>query len=156
MLDLNVSNFTERYKPFLKNRVRWLTISPQHSENDTEDDYRMFLENVSLNFSFAGNLVGVAEVENLRLHYHIIYELKPGYHKYEYIKLNGIRNGCPRKRIKPCMVRVYDGFPKEGIEYLFKDLNKTLDYIYKPIFTRGLPQEERSTFEVPLVPKMFT
>lgn len=101
---------------------RWLTISPPHNDDDPNLYLKAWISKLLPLIHIAHNLILVAEVTNLRLHFHIYYSLKDKVK--EYIYLNGWR--------KHAQLKVYNGEPKEGIDYLFKDIEFTRQYISSP------------------------
>lgn len=120
----------ERFRPFyeaVKLRPRWLTISPPYSHEDPDDFLKGWYEEFYEFRYFGDKIFGVMEEKQGRLHFHLIYELKDRIKEYRV--LNKIR--------KNAMVRVYDGYPRDGLHYLMKDIDVALELCrsYSPVIT---------------------
>lgn len=114
------------YDSIKREGMRWLTISPKYSFEEPQKDFESMLDAILEMISKDSLMLGVAEMsEQLRLHYHIVYSAKDKIKEYKV--LNKIR--------QISMLRVYNGEPKGGIDYLFKDVVTTRAYINEPVFT---------------------
>lgn len=122
-------------------KCRWLTISPGYSDRNPDADVDRWTTKLLYLNKFANAYIIVFEMsDQLRLHMHIVYTVKDRVR--EYIFLNRMRKGVKpdvrREGMKILRVdggepgvnvKVYDGVPRGGIHYLFKDIPKTREYI---------------------------
>lgn len=101
-------------------RARWLTIAPPSTHNDAITDYKLWMSQLTKIKDFADFLILIAEISpQMRLHFHVLYSSKDKPKEYRYI--NGWRYDA--------MVRIYNGTPKEGKHYLFKDIASTQEVL---------------------------
>lgn len=111
--------FVERYQPLYdkiqEENPRWLTISPPADCKTPDKFLELWYEEFSKFRKFATRVLGVVEFANLRMHFHICYSVKDRIKEYRVI--NDWRQSN--------MVKVYNGAPKHGIGYLFKDVEET-------------------------------
>jgi len=146
-------------------RKRWLTISPPPNAAPPEEEWTLWVTLVFDTFpQFARAYIVVAEFDaQERLHFHCMYDLKDD--TKEYIIINRLKQGgytgsvdknsIIRERVKkifkkphfpPTMARVYDGYPENGLHYLFKDIDtRTIKKIEEPITTQmhcGYPDDD--------------
>lgn len=99
---------------------RWLTISPPADTDEPLASLGYWLKKFRCLNDISRDFILVAEVsDQLRLHFHILYSLKDHVKEYKYI--NGWRHEA--------QIRVYNGGPKAGKHYLFKDINTTSAYL---------------------------
>lgn len=104
--------YQERYD-LIQVKPRWLTISPPENTLDPDDLVMDWNEVFFKMRYFARNMLGIVEVKNCRIHFHIVYECKDSireYHDITRIKKNSIAS-------------VYNGYPEQGLHYLFKDID---------------------------------
>lgn len=115
------SSYLTLYGKIKSQGMRWLTISPPISDSDPDVYYDMWFEEFELFRKFVKNIILIVEFSNLRMHFHAVYSVKDK--KKEYMIVNRFRKGN--------MVRVYDGEPKGGIHYLFKDIEVSTELLTK-------------------------
>lgn len=107
-------------------KKKWLTISPPSpSAGSAQEHFDDWLKSFMMFRKFAEHLLGVAEFENGRLHFHIMYTVKDAVKEYKVLNKWRIHS----------MLRVYKGLPREGAHYLFKDIETALELLFDPIFT---------------------
>lgn len=116
-----ISLYTSKYNNIIQHRPRWLTISPPYDDKEqAQENYEYWIKKLVKLKDIASDAIIITEMSTqCRLHYHIIYSLKDPIKEYKY--LNGWR--------KEAQVRVYNGQPKEGVSYLFKDISFTKEYL---------------------------
>jgi len=115
----------QEYSPLLDlmrktGNLRWLTVSPPADDKDPELSYKDWMQRLKPLVNIASSLILVAEISSqLRLHFHILFCSKDKVKEYKYV--NGWRHNA--------MIRVYNGEPREGLHYMFKDLEETQGYL---------------------------
>lgn len=150
-LSTEVKDYIDRYQDLYnlikKAGMRWMTISPRPSaEAPFKGSSQWALRWLDYCVTFTDQYIFVFEIAFSRLHMHIVYSCKDKVK--EYIFINYVRNGLPPREtlfIKkygkdtclPAQIRVYNGEPKGGIAYLFKDVMSTIEYgILIPVLSK--------------------
>lgn len=115
-------------------KCKWLTISPSYSDEEPKEYIQKWMMLLGYFYTYvAKDYIQVYELSDQgRIHLHIVYTVNDRIK--EYLFLNRLRCGMLKNKesikrfgkdfCRPCMVRVYDGTPKEGLHYLFKDVVK--------------------------------
>lgn len=128
---------TEACKPYCKQYInkymsikyatpKWLTISPKSVENISPDElFKFYLCTYLKNLvACSKDVLGVVEFANERMHFHIFLDVKDPIKYNIFVNTMSIYSMC----------RSYKGEPKEGIHYLFKEVDHAKELIlYHPV-----------------------
>lgn len=126
----------ELYNNINKEGMWWLTISPEYNDRKPQLDYDSFLKDdlYTMRSAFK-NVLGVAELTTqMRLHYHMVFSIKDNIKLYK--RINSMRRYGVSQGVK-CNIKLYKGNPREGLHYLFKDIEFTRTFISDPIYTNA-------------------
>lgn len=120
-----IDKYTDLYNLIKINGMRWLTVSPPRSDDEPESHLSDWLEEFERFIPLCHNVLIVAEFASLRLHFHIVYDVKDKIKEYKTFN----------RWAKMVQCRVYNGEPKGGLPYMFKDIEEALLLLKKPDYT---------------------
>lgn len=123
-----------QYQYIMGTHPKWLTISPPANEDNPDKYYDMWLDDIEDLLKCSDAILGVVEFASYRMHFHIMYSCKDNVKSYRLV--NRFR--------KHAMVKIYDGGPKAGLHYLFKDIKNTMSLVnINPIITETFLRQRK-------------
>lgn len=109
-----IEKYNDTYQEILQKGMRWLTLAPKNEGIGAAAMLKRWLIKLEAMVKIVHEMILVVEIgSNLNLHFHAVYSVKDRVKEFKYV------NGWKYE----AMVRVYYGEPKEGIRYLFKDID---------------------------------
>lgn len=117
-------NFSESYKDvydrILVRGMRWLTVSPRASSLRPMKHILLWMQDLKQLRYFTHDFLLVFEMtDQLRLHIHAVYSVSDKIKEYKVLNKWKVDQ----------MLRVYNGEPEKGFDYLFKDAAFTSEYL---------------------------
>lgn len=111
--------YKDLYDDILSSAPFWLTISPTFDARTPSVANKEWWDELTDLLKCSSKILGVAEFNNERLHYHIMYSCTDRIKSYKLVNHWRLSN----------MVRIYKGGPKNGLHYLFKDIEDTQELL---------------------------